>query len=65
MVAVKAVLYHNLDHLAATTKQKEQYHQYYKSRYCEIRKWVEDGKEPHLYIREKPHNALDGGQVVT
>ena len=60
MVAVKAVLFHNLDHLAATTDQKVEYHQYWKNSYCEFRKWVEDGKEPHLYIRENPHKALDG-----
>ena len=60
MVAVKAVLYHNLDHPDATAVQRAEYHQYRKSTYCEFRQWVDDNNDPNLYIRQKLHKDLDG-----
>ena len=60
MVAVKAVLYHNLDHLGATIEQKRKYHEFCKSSFCEFREWEEAGKPLEKYARTKSHKELDG-----
>ena len=58
MNAVKGVLFHNLDHLDASIQQKEEYHKYCSSRFCEFRQWVESSKPVHEYISVKPHRDL-------
>ena len=60
MDAVKAVLYHNLDHVDATTNQKITYHKFCKSSFCEFKEWQEAGSPLENYVRTKAHKELDG-----
>ena len=63
MVAVKAVLYHNLDHPDATAVQRAEYHQYCLNTYCEFRQWVEDpNNDPNSYKRQTLHKNLVGSK---
>ena len=49
--AVQAVLWHELDRPDATPEERQKYHQYCKSSWCEYQQWIASGQPADSYVR--------------
>ena len=60
-LAVKSVLWHNLDRPDATTEERKRYHEFCNSSWCDYQQWVASNP-PEFYVRLHDR-AKDGTQI--